>query len=82
VLLFSGDLGHYGGHADLELLDKVARIKEINPKAEIGWDGGANESNVKQLADGGVDTITVGGAIQNSENPENTYATLVEKSQN
>lgn len=82
VLIFSGDLGYFGGQADLGLIEKIKRVKEINPNAEIGWDGGANESNVKQLADGGVDAITVGGAIQKSENPQNTYVKLIEKLQN
>ncbi len=78
VLLFSGDLGKFGGVADMRVLDKIAEIKAVNPRAEIGWDGGANETNAKKLAEAGVDIINVGGAIQKAANPEKAYATLVE----
>lgn len=81
VLLFSGDLGHFGGHADLGVLNKAAQVRTINPDVEIGWDGGANEDNVKQLAEGGIDVINVGGAIQHASNPQDAYATLVAKLQ-
>lgn len=76
VLIFSGDLGQFGGHADLSLLEKVQAIKAINPNIEIGWDGGINEHNIKQLADGGVDVLNVGGFIQRAENPGRAYARL------
>lgn len=79
VLLFSGDLGRFGGMADLTVLDKVPEICAINPHIEIGWDGGANERNVRQLANGGVDVINVGGAIQKAADPKKAYATLVSK---
>jgi ribulose-phosphate 3-epimerase len=81
VLLFSGDLGHFGGHADMKVLEKVPQVKAINPDVEIGWDGGANEQNVAELAKGGVGVINVGGAIQRASNPQDAYATLVAKLQ-
>ena len=55
VLIFSGDLGHYGGKASLMQLEKIRLVKAINPTVEIGWDGGANLSNVFSLAQAGVD---------------------------
>lgn len=79
VLIFSGSLGSFGGTVNLGLLTKVAEIKRINPTAEIGWDGGANESNVAELTAGGIDVINVGGAIQRSDKPQDAYATLVAK---
>lgn len=79
VLLFSGDLGHFGGTADMSVLDKVPEVKGINPKAEIGWDGGANADNVVTLMVGGVNVINVGGAIQKAHNPKAAYDTLVDK---
>jgi ribulose-phosphate 3-epimerase len=82
VLLFSGDLGRVGGKADLTLLAKVDEIRAINPGVEIGWDGGANESNVVALARGGIDVINVGGAIQRSDDAEKAYDTLVSKLHN
>ncbi|MGZ6005435.1 MAG: ribulose-phosphate 3-epimerase [Candidatus Saccharimonadales bacterium] len=76
VLIFSGDLGSFGGRADLELLDKVKQLKSKKPNIEIGWDGGINQHNVQQLAAGGVDVLNVGGFIQRSEHPDKAYATL------
>lgn len=78
VLIFSGDLGHFGGTADMQLLRKVAQIRAINPIAEIGWDGGVNTDNAAQLALGGIEALNAGGAIQRAEDPEATYKQLVE----
>ena len=79
ILIFSGNLGHFGGKADLNLLDKVKQCHEANKTLEIGWDGGANEETLPALVKGGIDVLNVGGAIQRSENPEKAYATLVAK---
>ncbi len=76
VLIFSGQLGHHGGIADLELIDKVKKAKEHHPDAEIAWDGGVTDQNIQQLVEAGVDVLNVGGFIQNSSNPTNAYATL------
>lgn len=77
VLVFSGNLGHHGGKANLELLDKVREIRYHHPDVEIGWDGGINEHNIKQLVDAGVDVLNVGGAIQKASDPQAAYATLI-----
>lgn len=77
ALIFSGHLGYFGGEVDVAQLDKVAEIKSYNPDIEIGWDGGANESNVRQLADGGIDVINVGGAIQRADDSAAVYSRLV-----
>ena len=77
VLVFSGNLGHHGGEADLGLLDKVQKIKEHHPGVEIAWDGGISDQNAKQLIDGGVDVLNVGGFIQKSETPQGAYDKLV-----
>jgi len=79
VLVFSGDLGKYGGKANLLQLEKVRIVKKMKPELEIGWDGGANLDNVYTLALGGVDVINVGGAIANSKNPAGTFAQLSEE---
>lgn len=76
VLIFSGSLGSFGGKADLSLLHKVAQVRALNPTVEIGWDGGANQENVLQLVQGGVDVVNVGGAIQKANHPENAYRDL------
>ena len=76
VLVFSGDLGKHGGVADLGLLDKVAKIREHHPDAEIGWDGGINDQNARQLVEAGVDVLNVGGFIANAKSPQEAYAKL------
>lgn len=77
VLIFSGDLGHYGGNASLMQLEKVRLVKVINPNAEIGWDGGVSIDNAFTLTQGGVNVLNTGGAISNAEDPAGVYATLV-----
>jgi ribulose-phosphate 3-epimerase len=77
VLIFSGDLGKFGGQADLSLLAKIKFLKQHRPNLEIGWDGGVNDQNVAELVFGGVDVLNVGGFLQNAQNPADTYHTLV-----
>lgn len=79
VMVFTGDLGRYGGTANLMQLEKVRLIKQINPEAEIGWDGGVNVDNAYTLTQGGVSVLNVGGAIQKAMNPAEVYEQLVEE---
>lgn len=79
VMVFTGDLGKYGGTANLMQLEKVRLIKQINPEAEIGWDGGVNVDNAYTLTQGGVSVLNVGGAIQKAMNPAEVYEQLVEE---
>lgn len=78
VLIFSGNLGHHGGHADLTLLDKVRAIKKMRPSIEIGWDGGINQDNIVALKEAGVSVFNVGSTLHDSKNPETTYHHLLE----
>jgi len=64
VLIFSGDLGRHGGHADLGCLDKVQKVHQHHPDAEISWDGG-------------VGVLNVGGFVQKAPDPASAYAKLV-----
>ncbi len=77
LLIFSGDLGHFGGKADLSLLDKAMEAKACRSELEIGWDGGVDDQNAKQLAEGGVDVLSAGGFIQNAQDPEAAYSKLL-----
>lgn len=79
VLVFSGDLGHYGGTASLMQLEKVRLIRTIHPEVEVGWDGGANAENAFSLAQGGVDVINCGGAINKAADPAAAYKQLVDE---
>ena len=78
LLIFSGDLGHFGGQADFSLTSKIAEAKAAHPYLEIGWDGGITAINAKELTDAGVDVLNVGGAIQNAQNPQEAYAKIKE----
>ncbi len=77
VLIFSGNLGYQGGsEADMALLDKVKKVRELKPMIEIGWDGGVNDRNAGALAAAGVDVLNVGGFLQHAPDPQAAYATL------
>ena len=79
VMIFSGELGKYGGTASLMQLEKVRLVKAINPNVEIGWDGGVSVENAYTLTQGGVDVLNTGGAIANADDPGDTYQTLVKE---
>jgi ribulose-phosphate 3-epimerase len=79
VLIFSGDLGHFGGNAHTALLAKAQACKAEKPSVEIGWDGGVNDTNIHLLAAGGIDVLNVGGYIQKASDPADAYATLKAK---
>jgi ribulose-phosphate 3-epimerase len=76
ILIFSGNLGSYGGHADLDLLHKVQYLKEKKPELEIGWDGGITDQNISRLAEAGVEVFNVGGFLQNAQDPEKAFRKL------
>lgn len=77
VMIFSGELGKYGGTASLMQLEKVRLIRAIRQDVEIGWDGGVNVENAFSLSQGGVDVLNVGSTIANAADPKSVYATLV-----
>jgi ribulose-phosphate 3-epimerase len=79
VMIFSGDLGKFGGTASMMQLEKVRLVKRINPGVEIGWDGGVKVENAYTLTQGGVDVLNVGGEIANSQVPADTYNELVKE---
>jgi ribulose-phosphate 3-epimerase len=77
AMIFSGDLGKYGGTASLMQLEKIRLIRNINASIEIGWDGGISVENAFSLAQGGVQVFNVGGAIQKSSDPAEAYKNLI-----
>ena len=79
VMIFSGDLGKFGGVASMMQLEKIRLIRKIKPEVEIGWDGGVKIDNAYTLTQGGVDVLNVGGEIANSANPAETYNELVKE---
>lgn len=76
ILLFSGDLGHFGGHADMDILKKVHDIRLRSHRVEIGWDGGVTADNIQQLSQSGVEVAVSGGYIQKAANAREAYDTL------
>ncbi|MFZ2126574.1 MAG: hypothetical protein WAV04_03635 [Candidatus Microsaccharimonas sp.] len=79
VMIFSGELGKYGGTASLMQLEKVRLVKNINPNVEIGWDGGVNIENAYTLTQGGVDVLNVGSALSTAPDPTAAYQLLVKE---
>lgn len=77
VMIFSGELGKYGGVASMMQLEKVRLIRAIRADVEIGWDGGVNAQNAYSIAQGGVDVLNVGKSIAGAAVPQEAYATLV-----
>lgn len=77
VMIFSGELGQYGGTASMMQLEKIRLVRMIHPEVEIGWDGGAKIENTFSLTQGGVDVINTGGTISQSNDPEATYKQMV-----
>jgi ribulose-phosphate 3-epimerase len=76
VLIFSGNLGRYGGQANPLLLNKVRSLKAMKPQLEIGWDGGVNDSNVAPLVAGGVEVLNVGSYLERATSFEEAYSRL------
>ncbi len=79
VMIFSGDLGKYGGTASLLQLEKIRLIKNINNAVEIGWDGGINIDNIFSLVRGDVAVLNVGGALQKADDAEKAYNDLLQE---
>jgi ribulose-phosphate 3-epimerase len=76
VLIFSGDLGHYGGQVDLGLLEKAKQLRALSKRIEIGWDGGVTGENIKTLVDGGIEVAVSGGYIQKASDAHVAYDNL------
>jgi len=81
MMIFSGSLGEQGGQADLLQYEKVPIIRDLKPDIEIGWDGGANLSNVRAIAHAGVDVVNVGSAITNAPDYAAMYKAISEEAE-
>lgn len=77
VLIFAGKLGEQGGAADMMQMEKIEIVRRIKAEAEIGWDGGANLTNIRALAHADLDVINVGSALSRAENPSAVYQEMV-----
>lgn len=81
AMIFAGDLGRQGGAADMMQTEKVPLLKAVKSSLEIGWDGGANLSNVRAIAHAGIEVINVGSAITNADDPAEMYQALITESE-
>ncbi len=81
VMIFAGELGSQGGTIDMMQTEKVPLIRKIKPNVEIGWDGGANLSNVRALAHAGINVINVGSAITQAADAAAMYQSLINESE-
>jgi ribulose-phosphate 3-epimerase len=79
VMIFSGELGKFGGTASMMQLEKVRLVKKIKPNVEVGWDGGVNVENAYTLTQGGVEVLNVGGEIAHATDPAEMYNQLVKE---
>ncbi len=77
VLIFAGQLGMQGGVANMLQTEKIALVRNVKSDVEIGWDGGANLSNIRALAHVDLDVINVGSALSMAEDPAAVYAEMV-----
>ena len=77
ILIMAGQLGAQGAPADMMQMEKIPLLRAMKPDAEIGWDGGANMTNVRALAHAELDVIYVGSAISKAPNPAQAYQELV-----
>ena len=77
VLIFAGQLGVQGSPADLMQMEKIPLVRNMKPEVEIGWDGGANITNVRALAHADLDVINVGSAISQAADPAAAFQALV-----
>ncbi len=77
VLIFAGQLGVQGSPADLMQMEKIPLVRNMKPELEIGWDGGANMSNIRAIAHADVDVINVGSAISRAPDPAQAFQELV-----
>ena len=77
MLVFAGRLGVQGSPTDLMQMEKIPLIRNMKPELEIGWDGGANLTNVRALAHADLDVINVGSVISLADNPAEVFQELV-----
>lgn len=69
VLIFAGTLGENTGSSgvNLDVLAKAEELRALKPQLEIGWDGGANATNARALAEAGIDVINCGGYLHGDD---------------
>ena len=76
LLVFLGDLGHYGGEFKASCLPKIGQAKTHNPELEVSVDGGINDQTAAAALDAGADVLVSGSFIQQAPQPTKAYRQL------
>ncbi len=63
VLFLGVNPGKQGQKFNARVLEKVNFLKNFKENIKIGVDGGANESNIKEIVEAGVDRVYVGSFL-------------------
>jgi ribulose-phosphate 3-epimerase len=77
ALIFTGTLGHNNGVFQTDQLPKSLEIRGIKPDIEISVDGGVTDHNAALIILQGVDILYVGGFVQESEDPQAAYDSVM-----
>lgn len=78
VLFMSVYPGYYGAEFVPKVIDKIKKFKERFPEMQTAIDGGVNRSNIRSLAELGLDLLCVGSAIGKAEDPKAAWCELSE----
>lgn len=76
LLVFLGDLGHYGGDFNSACLPKIGQARAVNPNLEISVDGGVNTQTAPAALAAGADVLISGSFIQQSSQPTKAFRQL------
>ena len=82
VQIMTVDPGAQGRVFLQDQLKKIPELRAMGFAGEIKVDGGVSEETIQDVEKAGADVVYVGSAIWKSENPEETYKTLQEITQN
>ena len=69
--------GRYGSKFLPQTLRKIKQLKKINPRLNIGVDGGINNKTIKKASNVGASIFISGSYIQKSDNPKETIKLLM-----
>ena len=78
VLFMTVHPGYYGAQYLPEVMDKVRAFCEAAPDVVTAIDGGAKESNIREIAASGLDYICVGSAVFKAPDPGAAYRKLIQ----
>ncbi|MBI2151431.1 hypothetical protein HYU21_01750 [Candidatus Woesearchaeota archaeon] len=79
ILVLTVQPGFYGSKFLPEQLEKISKIKEINPRVKVIVDGGMNPKTIKLAAKAGADLFVSGSYTTKAEIPKERVE-LLEKS--